>query len=228
MHYAVFKRGSMDSETIVIALERVQEAMPTWETPLVDAMGSAGESPYRILIATLLSLRTRDTVTAVVAPKLFARADTPEAMLALPIEELRAIIHPITYYNNKVDTIREVSRLILEKYDGKVPDELAELLSMPGVGRKTANLVITAGYNKLGICVDIHVHRICNRFGYVQTKDPDKTEMALRTKLPIPYWKRINGLLVSLGQNICHGTSPKCSICPVNDLCERVGVTRSR
>lgn len=218
----------MDSETIVVALERIQEVMPTWETPLVDAMGSAGESPYRILIATLLSLRTRDTVTAVVAPKLFAVADTPEKMLALPIEELREIIHPITYYNNKVDTIREVSRLIIEKYNGKVPDDLDELLTMPGVGRKTANLVITAGYDKLGICVDIHVHRITNRFGYVQTKDPDKTEMALRAKLPVPYWKRINGLLVSLGQNICHGTSPKCSICPVNDLCERVGVTRSR
>jgi endonuclease-3 len=218
----------MDTPTIVVALERIQKVMPTWETPLVDAMGSAGESPYRILIATLLSLRTRDTVTAVVAPKLFARADTPEAMLELPIEDLREIIHPITYYNNKVDTIREVSRLIIEKYDGKVPDDLDELLSMPGVGRKTANLVITAGYDKLGICVDIHVHRISNRFGYVQTKDPDKTEMALRAKLPVPYWKRINGLLVSLGQNICHPTSPKCTQCPVNDLCERVGVTRSR
>ncbi len=218
----------MDSETIVVALERLQAVMPTWETPLVDAMGSAGESPYRILIATLLSLRTRDTVTAVVAPKLFAVADTPEKMLALPIEELREIIRPITYYNNKADTIREVSRLILEKYNGKVPDDLDELLTMPGVGRKTANLVITAGYDKLGICVDIHVHRITNRFGYVQTPDPDKTEMALRAILPIPYWKRINGLLVSLGQNICHSTSPKCSICPVNDLCERVGVTRSR
>ncbi len=218
----------MDNATIAVALERIQKVMPTWETPLVDAMGSAGESPYRILIATLLSLRTRDTVTAVVAPKLFARADTPTAMLALPVEELREIIHPITYYNNKVETIREVSRLIIEKYDGKVPDDLDELLSMPGVGRKTANLVITAGYDKLGICVDIHVHRICTRFGYVQTKDPDKTEMALREKLPIEYWKRINGLLVSLGQNVCHSTSPKCSICPVNDLCERVGVTRSR
>lgn len=218
----------MDNDTIVLALKRVAAAMPEWETPLVDAMGSAGESPYRILIATLLSLRTRDTVTAVVAPKLFALADTPQAMLDLPVETLREVIHPITYYNDKVETIRRVSQIILDEYDGKVPDEIDELVKMPGVGRKTANLVVTAGYDKLGICVDIHVHRITNRFGYVKTKTPDKTEMALREKLPVEWWKEINGLLVSLGQNICHGVSPKCSICPVNDLCERVDVTRSR
>jgi endonuclease-3 len=218
----------MDTPTIVKALERVHDAMPGWETPLVDAMGATGESPYRILVATILSLRTRDTVTAVVAPKLFAVADTPEKMLEVDPEIIRTIIHPITYYNNKVDTLREISRIILEEHDGRVPDTMEGLLAMPGVGRKTANLVLTAGYDKLGICVDIHVHRICNRFGYVKTSAPDKTEMALREKLPIPYWKRINGLLVSLGQNICHGVSPKCSICPVNDLCERVGVTRSR
>lgn len=218
----------MDNTVIDDVFKRLEVAMPNWESPLVDAMGAAGETPYRILIATLLSLRTRDTVTAVVAPKLFAVADTPEAMLKVPVEQLTAIIRPITYYNNKVETIREVSRLIIEKYGGKVPDDLDELLTMPGVGRKTANLVITAGYDKLGICVDIHVHRICNRFGYVKTKDPDKTEMALREKLPVQYWKRINGLLVALGQNVCHSTSPKCSICPVNMYCERVGVTRSR
>ena len=202
--------------------------MPSWESPLVDAMGAAGETPYRILIATLLSLRTRDTVTAVVAPKLFALADTPQAMLDLPLDKLREVIRPITYYNNKADTLKEVSRIILEEYDGRVPDEIDELVAMPGVGRKTANLVVTAGYDKLGICVDIHVHRICNRFGYVKTKNPDKTEIALREKLPVKYWKRINGLLVALGQNICHPLSPKCTQCPVNDLCERVGVVRSR
>ena len=173
----------MDNNTIVLALKRVAATMDQWETPLVDAMGSAGESPYRILIATLLSLRTRDTVTAVVAPKLFALADTPQAMLDLPVETLREVIHPITYYNDKVETIRRVSQIILNEYDGKVPDEIDELVKMPGVGRKTANLVVTAGYDKLGICVDIHVHRITNRFGYVNTKTPDKTEMALREKL---------------------------------------------
>ncbi|MDQ4076410.1 MAG: endonuclease III [Chloroflexota bacterium] len=202
--------------------------MGAWETPLVDAMAASGDDPFRILIATILSLRTRDTVTAEVAPRLFERAHTPEAMLALPREELREIIKPVGFYNNKTDTIREVCQILLDHYDGTVPHELDELLKLPGVGRKTANLVVTAGYGRPGICVDTHVHRISNRLGYVETKTPEKTEMALRERLPQDLWLEINRLLVSLGQNICHPTSPHCSICPVNDLCARIGVTRSR
>lgn len=218
----------MDNKTIREAFGRLEEEMIKWETPLVDAMAATGDDPFRILIATILSLRTRDTVTSVVSPKLFARADTPEAILALPREELREIIRPVGFYNNKTDTIRKICQQLLSRYDGKVPDDLDELLSLPGVGRKTANLVVTAGYGKPGICVDTHVHRISNRLGYVKTKRADKTEMALRKTLPPDLWLDINRLLVSLGQNICHPTSPKCSICVINDLCERVGVTRSR
>ncbi len=218
----------MDNDTIRVVFERLEAAMPGWETPLVDAMAASGDDPFRILIATILSLRTRDTVTAEVAPQLFARAATPEALLALPRETLRETIRPVGFYNNKTETIREVCQLLLERYGGAVPDDLDELLTLPGVGRKTANLVVTAGYGKPGICVDTHVHRISNRFGYVATKTPDQTEMALRAKLPDDLWLDINRLLVSLGQNICHPTSPRCSICPVNYLCERVGVTRSR
>ncbi|MCB0077680.1 MAG: endonuclease III [Anaerolineales bacterium] len=218
----------MDVPTMRNALTRIRTAMDDWQTPLVDAMAASGDDPYRILIATLLSLRTRDEITALVSDALFARAATPHAILALPVEELREIIRPVGFYNNKTDSIREVSRLLLEQHEGRVPDELDELLRLPGVGRKTANLVVTAGYGKPGICVDTHVHRISNRFGFVETKNPDKTEMALREKLPPDLWMEINMLLVSLGQTICHPTSPKCSICPVNDLCERVGVTRSR
>ena len=218
----------MDTPTIRRAFERLEAAMPAWETPLVDAMAATGDDPFRILVATILSLRTRDTVTAVVAPRLFARADTPEALLALPVEELREIIRPVGFYNAKTESLREVAALLIERYGGRVPDEIDELLTLPGVGRKTANLVVTAGYGKPGICVDTHVHRISNRFGYVRTRTPEQTEMALREKLPPDLWLKINTLLVSLGQNICHPTSPRCSICPVNDLCERVGVVRSR
>ena len=218
----------MDSSTMREALARIREAMVDWETPLVDAMAASGDDPYRILIATLLSLRTRDEVTAQVSAALFQRADTPQDMLALPRDELREIIRPVGFYNNKTDAIQAVSRLLLERYDGAVPSDLDELLTLPGVGRKTANLVVTAGFGLPGICVDTHVHRISNRFGYVRTAMPEKTEMALREKLPPDLWMEINALLVSLGQTICHPTSPKCSICPVNDLCERVGVTRSR
>ena len=218
----------MDNVTIRQVFERLEVAVQEWETPLVDAMAATGDDPFRILIATILSLRTRDTVTAVEARDLFARADTPEAILALPHDELRDLIKKVGFYNTKAETIRALSHLIIERYDGRVPDDLDELLTLPGVGRKTANLVVIAGYGKPGICVDTHVHRISNRFGYVQTKTPEQTEMALRERLPQDLWQEINRLLVSLGQTICHPTSPKCSICPVNDFCERVGVTRSR
>ena len=218
----------MNNETIREVFERLEREMEKWETPLVDAMAATGDDPFRILIATILSLRTRDTVTSVVSRQLFERADTPEAILALPREELREIIRPVGFYNNKTDTIRKICQQLLDQYGGQVPDELDQLLKLPGVGRKTANLVLIAGYNKPGICVDTHVHRISNRFGYVKTKNADKTEMALRKKLPQDLWRDINRLLVTLGQNICHPTSPKCSICPINDLCQRLGVTRSR
>lgn len=218
----------MNNETIREVFRRLEEEMKTWETPLVDAMAATGDDPFRILIATILSLRTRDTVTSVVSRQLFERADTPQAILALPRETLREIIRPVGFYNNKTDTIRKICQQLLDQYGGQVPDELEELLKLPGVGRKTANLVVIAGYNKPGICVDTHVHRISNRFGYVKTKNADKTEMALRKILPPDLWMDINRLLVSLGQNICHPTSPKCSICAIHDLCPRLGVTRSR
>jgi endonuclease-3 len=218
----------VSNEPIPEMFARLRAAMPAWETPLVDAMAAAGNSPYRILIATIISLRTKDTCTAVVAPRLFALADTPEAMLQLTPEQIAEAIYPAGFYRNKARDILNISQRLVAEYGGVVPDEIDELLKLPGVGRKTANLVVTAGYGKPGICVDTHVHRISNRWGYVETRTPERTEEALRAKLPAPYWGEINSLLVSLGQNICHPTSPKCSICPVADFCERVGVTRQR
>ncbi len=206
----------------------LRETMPRFEQPLIDAMGEASRTPFHILIATILSLRTKDTLTAVVAPRLFAAADTSAAMLTLSEARIAELIYPVGFYRTKARSIRQVSALLLERYGGEVPRTLDELLDLPGVGRKTANLVLTAGYGLPGICVDTHVHRICNRWGYVQTKDPEATEMALRAKLPPEYWLVINGLLVTLGQNICHPTSPRCSECPVAAYCPRIGVTRSR
>ncbi|NTU82839.1 MAG: endonuclease III [Chloroflexales bacterium] len=204
------------------------EEMPRYARPLVDQMGGAGATPFRILVATILSLRTKDTLTAVVAPRLFAAADTPAGLLALGEERAAELIYPVGFYRTKARSIVQICRILLERYDGQVPADLEALLALPGVGRKTANLVLTAGFGLPGICVDIHVHRICNRWGYVRTRDPDATELALRAKLPAQHWLTINGLLVTLGQNICHPTSPRCSACPVAAYCARVGVTRSR
>jgi endonuclease III len=218
----------MTAFDIHAAMAILRETMPHYEQPLVDAMGAAGQTPFRILIATILSLRTKDTLTAVVAPRLFEAADTPETMLALDEEQIARLIYPVGFYRTKAKTIRRICEVLLAEYGGQVPSDLDALLALPGVGRKTANLVVTMGYGGLGICVDVHVHRICNRWGYVATKDAEATEQALRAKLPPEYWIEINGLLVTLGQNICHPTSPRCSICPVAALCQRVGVMRSR
>lgn len=202
--------------------------MPAFAQPLIEAMGAAEQTPFHILIATILSLRTKDTLTTVVAPRLFAAADTPATMLALDEARIAELIYPVGFYRTKARNIRQICAQLIARYDGQVPSDLDELLALPGVGRKTANLVLTAGYALPGICVDTHVHRICNRWGYVHTKTPDETELVLRAQLPAPYWIPINGLLVTLGQNICHPLSPRCSACPVATYCQRVGVTRSR
>jgi endonuclease-3 len=218
----------MSSFDIDAVMSILHEHMPAYEQPVVDSMQQEQATPFRILIATILSLRTKDTLTAVVAPRLFDVADTPETMLELSEERLVELIYPVGFYRNKARTIRQICAALLEQHSGEVPADLDTLLALPGVGRKTANLVLTAGFGLPGICVDTHVHRICNRWGYVQTKNPDATEMALRDKLPKKYWIPINGLLVTLGQNVCHPTSPKCSTCPIAEYCARVGVTRSR
>lgn len=211
---------------VVMALLR--EDMPGFQQPLIDEMAMVERNPFQVLIATILSLRTKDTLTAVVAPRLFAQAATVEAMLALGQQRIAELIYPVGFYNTKARSIVAICQLLLEQYAGRVPDTLDELLALPGVGRKTANLVLTAGYGLPGICVDTHVHRICNRWGYVSTKTPEQTEMVLREQLPAQYWIPINGWLVTLGQNICHPTSPRCSVCPIAAWCARLGVVRSR
>ena len=184
--------------------------------------------PFRVLIACILSLRTQDTTTGPAADRLFGVADTPETLLVLTPGRIEKLIFPVGFYRTKARVILGICRDLLGRFGGRVPDEIDDLLTLKGVGRKTANLVVTMGYGKPGICVDTHVHRISNRLGYVRTRTPEETEMALRAKLPRRYWIGYNDLLVSFGQNVCAPLSPRCSVCPVNTLCRRVGVTTSR
>ncbi len=153
-------------------------------------------------------------------------ANTPAGLAALPLERVEQLIYPVGFYRVKARNIREISKQLMRQYDGRVPDEIDTLLKLPGVGRKTANLVVTIGYDKYGICVDTHVHRITNRWGYVRTSTPEKTEFALRKKLPRKHWKIINDLLVTYGQNLCRPVRPRCSECKLSPYCERVGVDR--
>jgi endonuclease-3 len=184
--------------------------------------------PFQILISTLLSLRTKDETTTQASRRLFEEAVTPEDMLKLSAARIRKLIYPVGFYKRKAENIRQVCRILLDRYGGRVPDTLEALLELPGVGRKTANLVITLGFGKPGICVDTHVHRISNRVGYVRTRTPEETEMALRARLPLKWWIPINDIFVAFGQTLCNPVSPWCSKCPVADLCPRVGIIRSR
>ncbi|MDI9569928.1 MAG: endonuclease III [Pseudomonadota bacterium] len=210
------------------ALRRLQETALTEGVPIVSRMAAEERDPFAILVSTLLSLRTKDEVTAVATDRLLSLADTPGEMMRLPESSIRNAIYPVGFYRNKARRLREISAVLVENHGGTVPDSMEELLKLKGVGRKTANLVLTLGFDKDGICVDTHVHRISNRLGYVATKTPQETEAALRGKLPRKYWKTFNTILVAFGQKLCRPVSPLCSICPIRDCCDRIGVTRSR
>ncbi len=193
------------------------------------ARNSGGRpDPYRILISCILSLRTQDKTTAEASERLFTLAPDITTAAGLSVRSIEKAIYPVGFYKVKAHTVRDLSRTIIANYRGIVPDTIEELTKLRGIGRKTANLVVTLGYQKPGICVDTHVHRITNRWGYVCTKTPDQTEQALRAILPRRYWIGINGLLVTYGQNICKPVSPLCSTCSVSDYCKKTDVTRSR
>jgi endonuclease III len=187
-----------------------------------------GPDPFRILIGCLLSLRTKDEVTYPATERLFARASTPQAMRRLRPATIERLIYPVGFYRTKARQILAISEALLGRFGGRVPDTIDELLTLPGVGRKTANLTVTLGYGKAGICVDTHVHRISNRLGWVRTRTPDETEDALRRVLPRRHWIPINEILVRHGQQVCKPISPICSACPVAADCPRAGVDRCR
>jgi endonuclease-3 len=224
----VKKTRTMEDRDIHSVIRILRREVPQWETPIVTLMAETYESPFRVLISCILSLRTQDSTTAQASHRLFALADSPEAMMKLTTKTIEKAIFPVGFYRTKSKIIREICRTLIRDYSGKVPDDIDELLKFKGVGRKTANLVVTLGYKKPGICVDTHVHRISNRWGYVRTNDPHKTELALREKLPKAYWIEYNDLLVSFGQHLCRPISPLCSQCPVEKYCSKVGVTLSR
>ncbi len=220
---------AVDDNGIAEVIRRLEAEYPKWREPIISQLaGQRRKDPFLVLIGTVLSLRTRDETTAGAIDRLWGLANNPNDMVELNAEAIAQAIYPVGFYNNKSRAIIEICRQLLDRWDGRVPDDLDLLLTLPGVGRKTANLVLAIGYGKEAICVDTHVHRISNRFGYVKTKSPDATEMALRQRLPREYWIRYNDLLVAFGQQLCGPLSPRCSTCPIEDLCPRIGVERHR
>jgi endonuclease III len=196
--------------------------------PSVSAVARRNHDPFRVLVATMISLRTKDEVTEPAADRLLSAAPTPRALAALPEARIGRLIYPAGFYHTKAKSLRATARILVERHGGRVPPEMEALLELPGVGRKTANLVLNLGFGIPAICVDTHVHRISNRMGWVATKEPAKTETALMEILPRRYWIPINELLVRYGQKVCTPLSPRCSICPAYRWCARAGVGRTR
>lgn len=219
---------SVTNVNIAAVIRRMRRAVRDLPDPSVTLVGKKWRSPFRVLASCLLSLRTKDETTLPAAGRLFAAADTPAGMLKLKAREIEKLIYPVGFYRNKARVLLGISRDLVNRFDGRVPDDLDGLLSLNGVGRKTANLVLIEAFHRPAICVDTHVHRISNRWGYIKTRDPLETESALRKMLPKPYWMDYNALLVTWGQNICRPVSPLCSRCAVNRFCARAGVRQSR
>jgi endonuclease-3 len=196
--------------------------------PSVSEVAERKQDPFHILVSTMISLRTKDEVTSASSKRLLTRAPDPKKLSKLSETEIAELIYPAGFYNTKAKNLKSVAKTLVSHYDGRVPEDMEKLLELPGVGRKTANLVRNLGYGLDGICVDTHVHRIANRLGWVQTKTPEQTESALEQVLPQKYWILINELLVRFGQTLCNPVSPICSRCPIYEHCPRIGVKRSR
>ncbi|MDF1613407.1 exodeoxyribonuclease III [Desulfurivibrio dismutans] len=215
-------RTSIDMER---AIARLEKEVPKYRVPVVDLIAVQSKDPYKVLVATILSARTRDETTAAAATRLFARAPNLADLAKLNEEELRDLIRPVGFFRAKAGYLARLPAALTAGFGGKIPDTVEKLIQLPGVGRKTANLVAAVAYAKPAICVDTHVHRIMNIWGYVDTTTPEATEKALRAQLPLKYWRRINSLLVAFGQEICRPVGPHCDRCPLTDLCPRLGIT---
>lgn len=207
----------VDIDKIVETLKKADQP----QSDFVKLMDSFND-PYLVLIACILSLRTNDRTTYPATLRMLELGKTPADFAKLDVKTLEKAIYPVGFYANKAKQIVELSKELVEKYDSKVPDEIDDLVKFNGVGRKTANLVLSEGFKKPAICVDVHVHRISNRLGYVKTKTPEETEFELRKKLPQKYWIDINSLLVTHGQNVCKPINPKCDICPIREFCNKI------
>ncbi len=196
--------------------------------PAVSLVAVELQDPYYVLISTVISLRTKDDVTIKASRRLFEVATTPQQMLQLPVEEIGKLIYPAGFYKRKAIQIKEISKILVEKYDGQVPNNAEALMALPGVGLKTTNLTLNLGFGIEAICVDCHVHQITNRLGWIKTKTPEESEKALMSIMPKRFWIPLNELLVSYGQEICTSVSPKCSMCPQCANCPKIGVARNR
>ena len=215
----------MQDKDINQVIKILRKAVTAWPAP---ALAHYSHTPFTTLISCILSLRTQDRTTIEASERLYRVADTPEQIAALSRKRLERLIYPVSFFRVKAETLREVSRDLIDRFGGAVPDTIDQLLTLKGVGRKTANIVVTLAYGKPGIAVDTHVHRIVNRLGYIRSRHADQTELLLRDKLPRRYWIVLNDLLVAYGQNHCTPSSPHCSTCLLDRYCDRVGVDRFR
>ena len=219
--------------------DEIFSALEKWREEIIIEKGAEDPSvttvaqqyrrdPWAVLVSTILSLRTKDEVTIVASKRLLEKAGSPEELKLLKAEKIENLIYPVGFYRNKAASLKKIASILLEQYNGKVPASMDALLDLPGVGRKTANLVLTEAFDLDGLCVDIHVHRISNRCGWLSSKTPEDTEMTLREILPRNYWKRINYLLVLYGQKLCRPVSPFCSQCVIKKHCSHNGIVKSR
>jgi endonuclease III len=214
----------METKAFLHVLKTLRRAPVLRRAPIFQMKLSRGHSPFAVLVATLLSARTQDTVTVPAAERLLRAAPTPERLAALDEATIARLIYPVGFYRTKARHLRKLAQVLVERYGGRVPDTLEELTRLPGVGRKTANLVLGEAFGKPAICVDTHVHRISNRLGIVRSRTPLETERQLMEKVPPAHWADINVYLVALGQTVCLPRNPRCPECPVRRWCERVGV----
>ncbi len=218
----------MNNNNIGKILGIIEKKSSQWTPPSVSTIAQGPPSPFRVLIATLLSLRTKDEVTMAASRRLFQEADTPETILQLSKKQIEKLIYPVAFYRIKSVNILNICKDLIANHAGAVPKDLDSLMHFKGVGRKTANLVLILGYGIPAMCVDTHVHRISNRLGYIKTRTPDESEYKLRQKLPLKYWMKYNDLLVTYGQNQCKPVSPICSTCQLTKYCPKIGVTKHR
>jgi endonuclease-3 len=217
-----------NNHTIHAVMRALARAIDGLDLPAVEKIAEESqEDPFEVLIGTMLSAQTRDPVTAAASARLFRVARTPRTMQKLTVKRIERLIYPVSFYRHKARHVKETCRILVERFRGRVPMTMEELLMLPGVGRKTANLVLILGFKSLkNICVDTHVHRISNRLGWVRTRTPDETEQALYKATAPRWWPYINLYLVTWGQNVCRPVYPKCGACVIRPYCPRIGVTR--
>jgi endonuclease III len=218
------KTGRKTATAVDLIYKKVQKEFQKHRMPVVDLIQVQTRDPFKVLLATILSARTKDATTTDAAARLFSVVHSFEDLESIPQSELEQLIYPVGFYKNKALHLKQLPSVVKTKFHGHIPQRVEELVQLPGVGRKTANLVVAVGFNKPAVCVDVHVHRICNRLGYVKTGTPFETEMKLRKILPVKYWITFNSYLVSFGQHLCFPINPRCDVCPIYKYCRRVGV----